>query len=64
MVIKKKQHFYSLTKTEVHVPPRFTMQVWDNDLFSPDDFIGELNAQVSIVHVYVYTCIGISERIS
>lgn len=40
MVVKKKQHFYSLTKTEVHVPPRLTMQVWDNDLFSPDDFIG------------------------
>ena len=41
MVIKKKQHFYSLNKTEVHVPPRLTLQVWDNDLFSPDDFIGE-----------------------
>ena len=41
VVIKKKQHFYSLSKTEVHVHPRLTMQVWDNDLFSPDDFIGE-----------------------
>ena len=41
IVIKKKQHFYSLTKTEVHIHPRLTVQVWDNDLFSPDDFIGE-----------------------
>jgi hypothetical protein len=43
MVIRKKQHFYSLTKTEVHVPPRLTLQVWDNDLFSPDDFIGTVD---------------------
>lgn len=35
-----KEHFYSLDKTEVHLPPRLTVQVWDNDLFSPDDFIG------------------------
>ncbi|CAI8014042.1 Myoferlin [Geodia barretti] len=43
IVIKKKQHFYSLTKTEVHVAPRLTLQVWDNDLFSPDDFIGTID---------------------
>ena len=24
----------------MHLPPRLTLQVWDNDLFSPDDFIG------------------------
>ena len=41
MVVKKKEHFYSLTKTERHLPPILTMQVWDNDLFNPDDFIGE-----------------------
>ena len=41
VVVKKKEHFYSLTKTEIQVPPRLTLQVWDNDLFSPDDFIGE-----------------------
>ena len=41
MVVKKKEHFYSLTKTERHLPPILTMQVWDNDLFNPDDFIGK-----------------------
>ena len=39
-------HFYSLDKTEVHLPPRLTVQVWDNDLFSPDDFIGEWHISV------------------
>ena len=24
-----------------HLQPRLTMQVWDNDLFNPDDFLGE-----------------------
>ena len=40
MVVKKKEHFYSLTKSERRLPPILTMQVWDNDLFSPDDFLG------------------------
>ena len=40
MVVKKKEHFFSLDKTERRLPPRFTVQVWDNDLFNPDDFIG------------------------
>ena len=40
MVVKKKEHFYNLTKTEKRLPPILTMQIWDNDLFSPDDFLG------------------------
>lgn len=40
MVVKKKEHFYNLTKTEKHLPPILTVQIWDNDLFSPDDFLG------------------------
>ena len=40
MVVKKKEHFYSLDTTERRLPPRLTIQVWDNDLFNPDDFIG------------------------
>ncbi len=37
-----QDHFYSLTKTERHLPPILTLQIWDNDLFNPDDFIGQL----------------------
>ena len=40
MVIKKKEHFYNLTKAEKRLPPILTMQIWDNDLFTPDDFLG------------------------
>lgn len=40
MVVKKKEHFYNLTKTEKRLPPILTVQIWDNDLFSPDDFLG------------------------
>ena len=40
MVIKKKEHFYSLTKAEKRLPPILTMQIWDNDLFSPNDCLG------------------------
>ena len=43
MVIKRKEHFYSLDKTESFVPPRLTLQVWNNDLISPDDFIGTVD---------------------
>ena len=29
-----------------YLPPRLTLQVWDNDLFSPDDFIGRISTIV------------------
>ena len=41
MIVKKKAHFYSLAKKDDQLPPKFTMQIWDNDHFTPDDFIGE-----------------------
>ena len=41
MIIKRKEHFYSLTETEHNILPIFTVQVWDNDIFTPDDFIGK-----------------------
>lgn len=33
--------------TEQRVRPQLVMQVWDNDLFSPDDFIGTLELNLS-----------------
>ena len=41
MIVKKKEHFYSLTETEHYLLPVLTIQVWVNDTFTPDDFIGE-----------------------
>ena len=40
MVIKEKEHFWSLDETEKRMPPILTMQIWDNDKFSKDDFLG------------------------
>ena len=41
MVVEKKEHFWSLDKTKQTLPPIFNLQVWDNDLFSANDFIGK-----------------------
>ena len=53
MVIKKKEHFYSLTETEHSILPVLTMQVWDNDIFTPDDFIGK-HIHSSKIHHEIY----------
>ncbi|XP_061078522.1 myoferlin-like isoform X1 [Conger conger] len=41
-LVSKKEHFWSLDKTEFRIPPRFTVQIWDNDKFSLDDYLGSL----------------------
>lgn len=38
-----QEHFFSLDKIERHLPVRLNLQVWDNDLISADDFLGELH---------------------
>nr|XP_060643362.1 fer-1-like protein 5 [Anolis sagrei ordinatus] len=45
LVLSKKQHFWSLDETMEKVPPKLIIQIWDNDKFSVDDFLGilELN---------------------
>lgn len=40
LVVKKKEHFWKLDETEKKLPPVVTFQVWDNDKFNPDDFLG------------------------
>ncbi|XP_037116029.1 dysferlin isoform X1 [Syngnathus acus] len=41
-VVDKKEHFWNLDKSESKLAPRFTIQVWDNDKFSFDDYLGHL----------------------
>ncbi|XP_029382833.1 dysferlin isoform X3 [Echeneis naucrates] len=41
-VVDKKEHFWSLDKAETKLPPRLTIQIWDNDKFSFDDYLGHL----------------------
>ncbi|KAJ8392183.1 hypothetical protein AAFF_G00077510 [Aldrovandia affinis] len=38
--IEKKEHFWSLDKAEAKTPPKITIQIWDNDKFSFDDYLG------------------------
>lgn len=47
MVIKKKKPFYEKYDTEVKVPATLKVQIWDNDSFSPDDFLGTTTLNLS-----------------
>ena len=40
IVISKKESMFSWDETEYKIPARLTMQVWDADHFSADDFLG------------------------
>ncbi|KAM3590917.1 uncharacterized protein V6R79_018825 [Siganus canaliculatus] len=41
-VVDRKEHFWSVDKAETKLAPRLTIQVWDNDKFSFDDYLGHL----------------------
>nr|XP_046236936.1 dysferlin isoform X2 [Scatophagus argus] len=41
-VVDRKEHFWSLDKAETKLTPRLYIQVWDNDKFSFDDYLGHL----------------------
>uniref|UniRef100_A0A8D2JBX6 C2 domain-containing protein n=1 Tax=Varanus komodoensis TaxID=61221 RepID=A0A8D2JBX6_VARKO len=46
-VLTKKQHFWSLDETMQKVPPKLIIQIWDNDKFSADDFLGILEMNLT-----------------
>uniref|UniRef100_A0A663ER57 C2 domain-containing protein n=1 Tax=Aquila chrysaetos chrysaetos TaxID=223781 RepID=A0A663ER57_AQUCH len=41
LCVLPRKHFWSLDETVLKVPPKLILQVWDNDKFSADDFLGE-----------------------
>ncbi|XP_072122859.1 myoferlin-like isoform X4 [Mobula birostris] len=45
LVISKKNYIWNLDEVEVKMPPKLIIQLWDNDKFSFDDYLGflELN---------------------
>uniref|UniRef100_A0A0B7A5P3 C2 domain-containing protein n=1 Tax=Arion vulgaris TaxID=1028688 RepID=A0A0B7A5P3_9EUPU len=47
MVVKKKEHLWSLDKTEFKKPPKLILQIWDNDKFFSDDFLGQLELDLN-----------------
>ncbi|XP_074784448.1 fer-1-like protein 5 [Athene noctua] len=46
-VLPQKEHFWSLDETVLKVPPKLILQVWDNDKFSADDFLGVLELELT-----------------
>ncbi|KAM4611912.1 LOW QUALITY PROTEIN: dysferlin [Polymixia lowei] len=45
--IDKKEHFWSMDKAETKLPPKLTLQIWDNDKFSFDDYLGSLEMDLN-----------------
>ena len=44
-VCVEQEHFWSLDETELHLAPTLMIQIWDNDKFSADDFLGMLSGR-------------------
>lgn len=40
IVIRKKESIFVADETEVKIPCKLNLQIWDNDTFSADDFLG------------------------
>uniref|UniRef100_A0A8D2QCU1 C2 domain-containing protein n=1 Tax=Zonotrichia albicollis TaxID=44394 RepID=A0A8D2QCU1_ZONAL len=41
------EHFWSLDKTENKIPPQLILQIWDNDKFSFDDYLGSIQMDLN-----------------
>ncbi|XP_041511848.1 fer-1-like protein 5 [Microtus oregoni] len=46
-VQSQKDYIWSLDPTSQKFPARLIIQIWDNDLFSPDDFLGVLELDLT-----------------
>uniref|UniRef100_A0A182S8T1 C2 domain-containing protein n=1 Tax=Anopheles maculatus TaxID=74869 RepID=A0A182S8T1_9DIPT len=51
LVIRRRKAFYEQYDTELKYPPVLTVQVWDNDAFSADDFLGTM--ELNLTHLPV-----------
>lgn len=40
-----QDYIWSLDPTVMKFPARLVIQIWDNNIFSTDDFLGEMQAQ-------------------
>ncbi|KAA0718022.1 Myoferlin Fer-1-like protein 3 [Triplophysa tibetana] len=48
-LVSRKEHFWNLDKTEFRIPPKLTIQIWDNDKFSLDDYLGTV--ELDLLHL-------------
>ena len=60
--IHYQEKFWSLDETEQHLAPIFMVQVWDNDKFSFDDFLGKFYSSLQIKGIHfsplITLCLG------
>ena len=47
ITVKKKEHFWSLDETQSKLKPILNLQIWDNDKFSADDFLGQISLNLN-----------------
>ncbi|KAJ3610380.1 hypothetical protein NHX12_022472 [Muraenolepis orangiensis] len=48
-LVSKKNRFWNLDKTEFRIPPKLIVQIWDNDKFSLDDYLGTV--ELDLLHL-------------
>ncbi|XP_041117050.1 myoferlin-like [Polyodon spathula] len=46
-LVSRKEHFWSLDKSEFRTPAKLIIQIWDNDKFSLDDYLGTLDLDLN-----------------
>lgn len=51
-----QEHFWNLDKTEFRIPPKLMIQIWDNDKFSLDDYLGENTASQHVCNTVYVVC--------
>lgn len=47
MIISKKRTTFEIYDTQIKIPTVLSVQIWDNDSFSSDDFLGTLTLNLS-----------------
>lgn len=52
-----QEHFWSIDKAETKLAPKLIIQVWDNDKFSFDDYLGKTHCYTNPqLHKYCFYC--------
>ncbi|XP_078421454.1 myoferlin-like [Cetorhinus maximus] len=47
LIVNKRNYIWSLDETEMKMPPKLILQVWDNDKVSFDDYLGYLEINLN-----------------
>jgi Ca2+-dependent lipid-binding protein len=45
--LRKRKNLFEKIDSEIKMPPILNVQIWDNDSFSTDDFLGTLTINLS-----------------